>query len=464
MAKILIIDDDKIMCDMLSEMVCDMGHEAKTSQRLNDGLKMASESFDIVFLDVRMPDGNGLDAIPKIKKTPLSPEVIIITGMGDADGAELAMNCGAWDYIEKASSIKEIRLSLKRALQYKDQKTSNRAPVALKRNGILGHSQKINACLDQLAQAAQSDANVLITGETGVGKELFAYAIHLNSARSARDFIVVDCASLPDSIVENILFGHEKGAFTGADSAKDGLIKQADGGTLFLDEVGELPFSVQKALLRALQEHCFRPLGGKREVKSDFRLVSATNRDLEKMVGNGEFREDLLFRLLAIPIHIPPLRERPEDIREIVRSLIAKICELSSKPEKGFSEGFFQTLEKYQWPGNVRELINTIEKVLAEAYEEPILFDRHLPSYMRAQAARKKVSKKPQSDPIQPESGQVQRRPPKMKDLLDKTRTEYLEELMTYTEGKVNKACEISGLSRARLYQLIKQYHVSLGE
>ena len=463
MAKILIIDDDKIMCDLLSEMVREMGHHTQNSQRLKDGLKIAAfDTFDIVFLDVRMPDGNGLDAIPEIKETPSSPEIIIITGMGDADGAELAINSGAWDYIEKASSIKDMRLSLKRALQYRDQKNIHKAPIVLNRKNILGHSKKIDSCLDQSAQAAFSAANVLITGETGTGKELFAQAIHYNSLRSEKDFVVVDCAALPATLVESMLFGYEKGAFTGADSPKQGLIGQADGGTLFLDEMGELSLSIQKTFLRVLQERRFRPLGGKREIKSDFRLVSATNQDLDKKVRKGEFRKDLLFRLQTISIHLPSLRERPEDIREIARFHMAKICKLSKTPEKGFSDGFFQILESYHWPGNVRELINTIEKAVTESQNEPILFDRHLPTHIRAQAVRKKIGKKSQPVPIRPESSRARKRPPKIRDFLDSMRAEYLQELITYTDGDVNQACELSGLSRAHLYKVLKAHNLSM--
>ena len=275
MANVLIIDDDRAMCDMLSGRMRDMGHNATYALTLKAGLKQAfSESFDVVFLDVGMPDGNGLEALPKIRETPSSPEVIIITGAGSPDGAELAIKNGAWDYIEKPLSISAMSLPLIRALQYREDTRTLGSPVALDREGIVGNSPPMKACFDLMAQASASDANVLITGETGTGKELFAAAIHKNSPRAEKSFVVVDCATLPETLVESMLFGHEKGAFTGADKAKDGLIKQADGGTLFLDEVGELPLSVQKAFLRVLQERRFRPLGGKREIESDFRLVS----------------------------------------------------------------------------------------------------------------------------------------------------------------------------------------------
>ena len=463
MAKILIIDDDKIMCETLSYMVQNMGHDAVATQRLQDGFKITGEQeFDIVLLDVRMPDGNGLEAIPEIKKMPTSPEIIIITGSGDADGAELAISSGAWDYIEKTSSVKDIRLALMRALEYRGQKRSHTPPRVMNRGGIIGNSQEINTSLDQTVKAAQSEANVLIMGETGTGKELFARALHLNSPRFKGDFIAVDCAALPGSIVESMLFGHEKGAFTGADSQKKGMIEQANGGTLFLDEIGELPLSIQKTFLRVLQERSFRPLGGKKEITSDFRLVSATNRNLEEMAKSGGFREDLLFRIQTVTINLPPLRERQEDIGEIGRFYRSKFCKLYGKPEKRFSEGFFQDLESYYWPGNVRELINTIEKVITEAGEEPIIFGRHLPTHIRVQAARRKVSKKTYPPHIQPEKSQEQNKLPKMRDFVENMRAEYIKELMAQADGDVKSACELSGLSRARLYQLLKKYRPSI--
>ena len=320
MANVLIIDDDKMICDVLSKIVMRMAHNATSAFTLKDGLKATyTHEPDVIFLDIAMPDGNGLEMLPRIRKTPSNPEVIIITGSGDPDGAELAIRSGAWDYIDKASSTKEIMLPLDRALQYREKKLSGKQPVVLKREGIIAKSPKTKACLDLLAQAAGSDASVIITGETGTGKELFARAIHNNSPRALREFVIVDCTVLPETLVESVLFGHKKGAFTGADQDREGLIKQANGGTLFLDEIGELPMAIQKTFLRVLHEHRFRPVGGKEEIESDFRLVAATNRDLDKMTESGEFRKDLLFRLRSLTIELPPLRECTEDIIELTR-------------------------------------------------------------------------------------------------------------------------------------------------
>jgi two-component system NtrC family response regulator len=357
-ANILIIDDDEEMCYALSRMFGPQGHYANCAGSIAQGLEQTgSGNIDVVFLDVRMPDGNGLEALPHIQTSPSAPEVIIITGFGDADGAEIAIKSGAWDYIEKGCSTREMSLPLLRALEYRKQKQHARegakSIMALKRDGIIGASPKLTDCLDLLAQAAASETSVLITGETGTGKELFARAIHANSSRAKGPFIVVDCAALPETLVESVLFGHEKGAFTGADKSSEGLVRQAGGGTLFLDEVGELPPTTQKSFLRVLQEHRFRPVGSKKELESDFRLVAATNRNMDKMAQEGHFRDDLLFRLKSFVIELPALRERSEDIRELARHHIDRFCEKYGLTPKGFSPEFLDTLKAHPWPGNI---------------------------------------------------------------------------------------------------------------
>jgi len=248
MSRILIIDDDKSISKMLSNLVGQMGHEATSRHTLATGLdEMVVGAYDVVLLDVQLPDGSGLDILPQIRKSPSNPEVIIMTGYGSVDGAEIAIKNGAWDYIQKTDSPQKIILPLKRVIQYRNEVQKARpAAVALKLEGIIGNSSPMRACFNLLAQAASGMANVLLSGETGTGKELFARAIHENSERCRRNFVVVDCAALPETLVESLLFGHKKGAYTGADASRDGLMTQADGGTLFLDEVGELPAQLQK--------------------------------------------------------------------------------------------------------------------------------------------------------------------------------------------------------------------------
>ena len=318
------------------------GFDIQSAYTLQEGLKrVQSGAFDVVFLDVNLPDGNGLDILADIREAASSPEVIILTGQGTADGAELAIRSGVWDYIQKPSSIHVMMLPLLRALQYREEKLKGKSPVSLKLEGIIGSSPKMKACYDLISQAAVADVNVLITGETGTGKELFARAVHMNSARSGRNFVVVDCAALQDTLKESTLFGYEKGAFTGADQSREGLIKQADGGTLFLDEIGELPLPMQKSFLRVLQERHFRPLGSIKEIKSNFRLIAATNRNLENLVHSGRFREDLLFRLRTLTIMLPPLREHPEDIADIALYHIARICKRSGYRDQSTFFRFF---------------------------------------------------------------------------------------------------------------------------
>ena len=466
MAKLLIIDDDALVCDSLAQVIRRMGHETSTASSASEALKkVQAERFDLVFSDVRMPDGSGLDILPAIRRTQAAPEVIIITGFGDPDGAELAIKKGAWDYIEKPLSVKDVTLCVERALQYREKKQASSKPVSLERGGIIGSGPKLRTSLDIVAQAAMSDANVLIAGETGTGKEMFALAVHRNSTRAHQNFVVLDCAALPETLVESTLFGHVRGAFTSADKSRDGLIRQAHGGTLFLDEVGELPLSIQRAFLRVLQERRFRPVGGAQEIQSDFRLIAATNRSLESMVKKGAFREDLLYRLRTVVIELPPLREMKEDIKELVLSYLAKFCEQYDVPMKGFSPEFLDVLIAYNWPGNVRELIQALEKAVVIAKEEPVLFPKHLPEHIRVHLARASVLRKRPSAESSGEAAEVSSALVSLKDVreagLAKVEKEYLQALVQRTRGDIPEACRISGLSRSRLYTLLKKYHVS---
>ncbi len=465
MANILIIDDDRLICDAIANAIKRMGHNVACSQSLREGMETAQTSpFDVVFLDVKMPDGSGLDILAKIRETASSPEVIIITGFGNADGAELAVRNGAWDYLEKPCSMQAMTLPLLRALQYRQEKQNKAKPVHLSREGIIGSSTSLNGCLDLVAQAAGTDANVLITGETGTGKELFALAIHKNSRRAGKNFVVVDCASLPETLVESILFGHEKGAYTGADKSREGLIKQADGGTLFLDEVSELPLLVQGSFLRVLQERRFRPIGRGQEVESKFRLIAATNRNLEDRVKQEKFREDLLFRLRAFAIDIPNLRERPEDIKELVRYYVPRICESYGVAEKRISPEVFDTLMRYNWPGNVRELVHGLERAIAGAPQDPVLFPKHLPVHIRVGVARSSVSNETEKKQGKPSASQAQAFPRLQvfrNAAIAEAELQYLQDLLTLAQGNILQACRISGLSRSRLYALLKKFRLA---
>jgi len=468
MARVLIVDDDPDTSELLRELVRRVGHEAACAHTLARGMEeVLAAPYDVVFLDVRLPDGNGLDLLPRIRETPSSPEVIIITGYGDADGAELAVKSGAWDYVQKPFMAQTILLPLKRVFQYRENlRECRKQAVTLKFDGLVGTSAPMRACLDQVAQAANSDAHVLITGETGTGKELFSRAIHDNSSRRTRSLVVVDCAALPETLVESFLFGHEKGAFTGADRAKEGLVKQANQGTLFLDEVGELPLSVQKAFLRVLQERRFRAVGGKEEIRSDFRLIAATNRNLDQMVDEGLFRKDLLFRIRSISIELPPLRNRPEDIRELAFHYLSKLCKNYNIDGKGFSPDFLEAITQYHWPGNVRELINALESAISAARYEPILFLKHLPTQIRVQVMRSAMAKGEASGGRESrESGIHPKDFPSYRDLrtsvLEEAEKKYFEDLLEYAHGNLKEACRVSRLGRTQLYMLLKKHGLS---
>ena len=468
MANVLIIDDDKNMCSMLSKLVCRLGHEATFRNMLDEGLSAAQATpFDVVLLDVRMPDGNGLEILPELRRTESAPEVVIMTGFGTADGAEIAIENGAWDYIQKKDSTSKIKLLLQRVLQYRESlKNVHPTARALKLEGIVGNSAIMMECYDRVAQAASTSANVLLTGETGTGKELFAMAIHNNSARAGGNFVVVDCSALPENLVESVLFGHEKGAFTGATQAREGLIAQAHKGTLFLDEIGELPLAIQKKFLRVSQERRYRPLGGKNEIESDFRLVAATNRNLEEMVRNGSFREDLFFRIRTLSLTLPPLRYRQDDIKALANHYVLKICDRNGTGVKGMSPDFLEMLTQYSWPGNVRELINALETAVSASTGKDILYSMHIPNYIRIQVLKASLPVRSDGDYEKMASALEGNALPSFKNhrktAIDRADKEYLEKLSTLTNNDAQAACKISGLSKSRYYELIKQYNINV--
>jgi two-component system, NtrC family, response regulator len=470
MAHVLIIDNPVPSNSELGSYLQNLGHQVTFSGSLAEGLgQIQSRDFDVVYLNPRMPDGSGLDWLPKRVNHRSRPEIVIMTDSANPDEAESAIRQGAWDYIQKTADLKAAVFPLFRALQYRAKKVPGPSYTALKRETfaeIISNSPQMRPAMELLAQAARSDANVLLSGETGTGKELFAWAIHNNSPRADKNFVVVDCASLPETLVESTLFGRERGAYTGAEKSQIGLAKQADGGTLFLDEVSQLPLTIQGSFLRVLEERRFRPVGGVQEVSSDFRLISATNQHLEEMVPKGEFRKDLLFRLQTIVIELPPLRKRPEDIKYLALYHNSALCERYGTGMKEFSAEFLEILMNYQWPGNVRELVNAVEKAIITARHEPVLFPQHLPTHIRIQVARAMASRghsaetSPQSGPDTPESL------PKLKDYrnaaLTQMERQYLKDLLALTHGDIPEAMRISGLSRSRLYGLLKKYQIPI--
>jgi two-component system, NtrC family, response regulator len=471
MADVLIIDDEPGVCRILARQISRQGnHAVEVAHTLGDGLRMAgSRPFDLVFLDVRMPDGDGLDAVVALRNAPGAPEVVVITGYGDRSDAERAIRRGAWDYLIKPFSRESIESLFERTIRYRSARRDRAADAPrLRIEGLVGISETHRACLDFIARAAAADAPVLITGETGTGKELVARNIHGNSRRADRNFVVVDCAALPATLVESALFGHVRGAFTGADRDREGLVRQAHGGTLFLDEVGELPPAMQKAFLRVLQERRFRPVGGREESASDFRLVAATHRNLETMAVAGEFRQDLLYRLRALFMELSPLRGRNEDIRVLAAHFMEMIRDRYDADPLHVSSDFLDALCAYDWPGNIRELIHTLEGVFADARGEAILFARHLPERIRIQKARSGVAARsapsetrPATDPPPADVSALPSLGEFRESILAEAETRYLNDLMARTRGSIREACRISGLGRTTLYALLRKRGVS---
>ena len=336
MARVLVVDDENLMRTMVEVACRRLGHEALCAATLAEGRRLAAAGVDVILLDMLLPDGNGLDAQQELAALPDAPDIVVITGHGDGDAAEKALRGGVWDFLMKPVRVCDVEETLSHVLEARDRRRSRRG-LELEPGQVAGSGPAMQAALAQLEQAAHSDVNVLLLGETGVGKELFARTLYRNSHRASRPFVAVDCASLPETLVESHLFGHARGAFTGAERASEGLLRAAHQGTLFLDEVGDLPQGIQGAFLRALELRRFRPVGEVREVESDFRLVAATNQDLEAMSEDGRFRKDLLYRLQGMTIVIPPLRRRRDEIPLLARQAVIRCCRRNGMEEKELS-------------------------------------------------------------------------------------------------------------------------------
>ncbi len=366
MSRILIVEDEEIIRQALKKVLVRQQFDVTEAGSVDEALACDPGSFDLVISDLRLPGAPGTDLIHQSGNTP----VIIMTSYASMRSAVEAMKLGAVDYIAKPFDNTEMLGTVRRALE-KSAGVSRRSPQDAKPAaqgealpGVIGQSAVMQALYGKIAKVAPTDAAVLICGETGTGKELIANAIHRASPRAGGTLISVNCAAIPESLIEAELFGHEKGAFTGADQAREGLIAAADGGTLFLDEIGELPLEAQARLLRVLQEGEVRPIGSVNARKVSVRLVAATHRDLRKMCDAGQFREDLYFRINVVQLDLPPLRERGEDILLIARQLLARYCGKLARPALTFSPAAEQAILAYGWPGNVRELDNIIQRAV----------------------------------------------------------------------------------------------------
>ena len=386
--RVLVVDDEPSMRQMLRIVLQRDGYEVVVAHNGTEAIeRLESEPFDVLLSDIRMPDLSGVDVLRSAKAINSDIVAFMMTAFASTDTAVEAMRLGALDYFTKPFSMDELRLKIRQQLEARRLKQEN---LLLKRalnsrhqfSSILGRSDAMQVVFAAIETLANTGSTVLISGESGTGKELVARAVHFNSLRRERPFVAVNCGALPEALLESELFGHVRGAFTGAHANKKGLMAAAEGGTIFLDEIGEMPTSMQVKLLRVLQDRRVRPLGGTDEVQADVRVIAATNQDLPAMVADGRFREDLYYRLNVLPIAVPPLRERVEDIPLLAEHFLAQFSEQMDKRVLTISSPALELLQKHQWRGNVRELQNAIERAVALAQTEAIL-PENLPDEVR---------------------------------------------------------------------------------
>ena len=370
MARILVIDDEPIVCESLKRILDEEGYEAESALSGKEAFeKMKGHPFDIVITDLKMPGIDGMEVLRTFRKDYPDSIIIMITGFSTVETAVEAMKLGAFDYIPKPFTPDEVAVVVKKAIEKKNLILENiylRQELQEKYgfHNIVGKSKKMQEIYRIIAKVAVTDSTVLIYGQSGTGKELIARAIHFNSPRREKQFVPVDCAVLSENLLESELFGHVRGSFTGAVTTKPGLFEVADGGTVFLDEVGNISLSIQAKLLRVLQEREFTSVGGTKAKKVDIRLIAATNRDLEKMIKEEVFREDLYYRLNIVPIYLPTLKERQEDIPLLAVHFLRKYADEMGKTVKGFTPEAMEKLMRYPWPGNIRELENVVERTM----------------------------------------------------------------------------------------------------
>jgi DNA-binding NtrC family response regulator len=386
--KLLIADDERSVAEGLQMLLQEEGYDVLTA---TDGKKawdqLQSSDFGLVLADLKMPEMDGLELFARMREQGIDSEVIIITGKGTVASAVEAMRNGAYDYLTKPLDVERLKALIPKALEKYQVRASNRQLQkrleSLTRYGdMLGQSEEIRQIYTIIEAVAPTSASVLIAGESGTGKELVARAIHAKSTRKRGPFVALNCGAFPREILENELFGHEKGAFTGAIAEKPGAFEQADGGTLFLDEVAEMESDIQVKFLRALEQRAFRRLGGKKEIKVDIRVVAATNKNVDEALKEGKLRDDLYHRLAVIPIFLPPLRDRSGDARLLAQEFLQRFAGEANKKLAGLSEAALEYIETYRWPGNVRELKNAIERAVILAKGDTIdvgdLQPRHL--------------------------------------------------------------------------------------
>lgn len=439
--KILVVDDDENILKIIRMKLEAEGYEAITAMSMEEAArKSGEESFDLALLDYRLGGDSGLALMEEILRLHPQMPVIILTAYGSIEGAVEAMKKGAYGYLTKPLDLDELVLQIKRCFEKRRlseevHRLKSLVGESYGFENIIGHSEAMKKVLSQVVQAAGVDSFVYISGESGTGKELIAKSLHLASSRKDAPFVAINCAAIPENLLESELFGYEKGAFTGARSSRKGLFEQAHRGTFFLDEVSEMSLAMQAKLLRVLGEMSFYPLGGKGVVKVDVRIIAASNKDLEKEVTEGRFREDLFYRIHVIRIWIPPLRERKEDIPLLAGHFLSKNLKRSKRNIRGFSPAAIQKLLLHDWPGNVRELENSIESAVAMTTGERITEEFILPGK--------------NSDPETVKS---------FREARDEFEKKYLTQLIGVTEGNVSLAAKLAGKYRADLYDLLRRY------
>ncbi len=458
--RILVVDDEEIVVRSCRRVLGDGEYEVDSVQDGLEALKrIAEQPFDVVILDIMMPKMDGIQVLQRAKEAHPDLEVIMITGLSQVETAVRSMKLGAFDYLTKPFDPDELKLVVERALERRRLLQENlhlKTQVSSKYRfeSVVGASPRMQEVFRLIAQCAPTSSTVLLTGESGTGKELVARAIHYNSLRKDRPFVPVDCTSLSENLLESELFGHVKGAFTGAVAAKRGLFEVADGGTLFLDEVGNIPLSIQAKLLRVIQEREFKAVGDTRTQSVDVRLIAATNKDLKALVQAGGFREDLFYRLHVFPIRIPPLRERREDIPALAFHFLGECARELGKPVGEISDGAMNLLVNYDWPGNVRELENSMQRAVILATDKTVR-RAHLATVLDASAA---------GELEVPRTGDELKRIKKSarEKSVEAIEKAFVLEALKRNAWNVTRAAEETGMQRANFQALMKKHGVRL--
>jgi DNA-binding NtrC family response regulator len=459
-SNILIIDDERVICDGCSLALSDEGHFVDICMTGGAGLDAILKGrYDLALLDMKLPDMDGMDILRAVKKEKPGVYIIVMTGYSSVQNAVEAMKLGAFDYLAKPFSDDELVLAVERALGKKrlvDENLSLRKELLGRFgfNNIVGEDPKILGVFDQIRKVAPTDSTVLLYGESGTGKELFARAIHAHSQRAGRQFVAVDCSTLSPSLLESELFGHVKGAFTGAIQDKAGIFEVAHGATLFLDDVANLSIEIQGKLLRVLEMREYKPVGTSNIKKTNIRIIAATNKDLKAMVDEGNFREDLFYRLNVFPVFLPPLRERKDDIPKVAYHFLRLFCRKTGKKIEGFSDDALEMLMNYEWPGNVRQLKNVIERLVIMA-DRGVLDPIYLLDHMQI-----KPSWRGDSIPETLEELKTIKRH-FVEERFGKIEKTFLIKALKACNGNITHAAEKVGMQRPNFSALLKKHHLS---